>query len=274
AKGNTETGIQNELLGHDPQFPDEAVNSYVQPLVSLAADRTWSSAYDALIHIDDVKNETLQKKPPRHRNPFIDEVVAIDKSKLRKVDRTKPSLESKLDERESLLEQMQLRKVERIKPQVESKVEGGKYRLEHSQLRKLQLRKVGERVKLPVKVKSEEREFSPVRLQLRKVGVKTKQETELKVEETGSSLAQLRKVRERAREEVELKAKETESPRVQLRKVGERSFNLKLAVAARPNIPGPRTNLKVAAILEKASTICQAMAGSDEDDDADNWSDS
>ncbi|KAL2906581.1 Protein SCAR4 [Bienertia sinuspersici] len=253
------------------------MNSYVRPLVSLAADQTWSSAYDASIHVDDVKNETLQKKPPRPRNPLIDEVVAIDKSKLRKVDRTKPSLESKPDERESLLEQMQLRK--------------------------LQLRKVGERVKPPVEVKSEEREFSPVRLQLRKVGVKTKQETELKVEETGSPLAQLRKVREklrkvreRDREKVVLKAEETESPRVQLRKVGERvqpqvrpkveerdslfeqirnkSFNLKLAVAARPNIPGPRTNLKVAAILEKASTIRQAMAGSDEDDDADNWSDS
>ena len=35
------------------------------------------------------------------------------------------------------------------------------------------------------------------------------------------------------------------------------SFNLKPAVAARPNIQGPRTNLKVAAILEKASTIRQ-----------------
>ncbi|KAI3472849.1 hypothetical protein Pfo_029978 [Paulownia fortunei] len=51
------------------------------------------------------------------------------------------------------------------------------------------------------------------------------------------------------------------------------SFNLKPAMALRPSIRGPNTNLKVAAILEKANAIRQALAGSDEDDD-DSWSDS
>lgn len=71
------------------------------------------------------------------------------------------------------------------------------------------------------------------------------------------------------------------------------SFNLKPATATRPSIQGPKTNLKVAAILEKANAIrqvlslslsllfrvnidgilMQACAGSDEDDDG-SWSDS
>ncbi|KAK9124657.1 hypothetical protein Sjap_014259 [Stephania japonica] len=53
------------------------------------------------------------------------------------------------------------------------------------------------------------------------------------------------------------------------------SFNLRPATATRPSIHGPKTNLKVVAILEKANAIRQALAGSDdEDDDEDNWSDS
>lgn len=358
AQGIAETAIRNELHGLGSQVSEkEAVNSYVQPIFSSTVDQpspglaapeagiTWSSAYDAVpTHADANINGTFQKKPPRPRNPLIDEVVAIDKSKFRKVERTKPQLESKSEEGESLLEQMQLRKVERNKPPVESKVEAGEYLLEQLQLRKvggrvkppveqkaeekefsleqLQLRKVGERVKPSVEPKSEEREFLLEQLHLRKVGEKTKQEVEPKVEETGSPLAQLRKVKERVREEAEPKAEETESPRVQLRKVRERvreelelkaeetesprmqlrkvaerahpligekpeerdslfeqirnkSFSLKPAVVTRPNIQGPRTNLNVAAILEKASTIRQAMAGSDEDDDdGDSWSDS
>ncbi|XP_010529920.1 PREDICTED: protein SCAR2 [Tarenaya hassleriana] len=56
--------------------------------------------------------------------------------------------------------------------------------------------------------------------------------------------------------------------------IRNKSFNLKPAAMTRPNIQaGPKTNLKVAAILEKANTIRQAMAGSDEDDDSDGWSD-
>uniref|UniRef100_A0A803L371 Protein SCAR n=1 Tax=Chenopodium quinoa TaxID=63459 RepID=A0A803L371_CHEQI len=325
-KVDTETSIQDELVGHSPQVSEEVANSYSPPLVDQAppglvapeAGRTWSSEYDEIpSYADGNSNGTLQKKLPRPRNPLIVEVVSIDKSKLRKVERTKPPLESKPEEGESILEQMQLRKVERVKTPVESKEEGGEYLLEQLQLRKvgervkppvdtkaeeeflpeqLQLRKVGDRVKSLVDPKSEEREFLLEQLQLRKVGVKSQQEVEPKVEEINSPMAQLRKVRERVREELELKTEETESPRMLLRKVTERShppaepkaeerdslfeqirnksFNLKPAVAARPNIQGPRTNLKVAAILEKASTIRQAMAGSDEDDDADSWSDS
>lgn len=58
-----------------------------------------------------------------------------------------------------------------------------------------------------------------------------------------------------------------------LEQIRTKSFSLKPAVATRPSIHGPKTNLKVVAILEKANAIRQALAGSDEDDD-DSWSDS
>nr|KYP47434.1 Protein SCAR2 [Cajanus cajan] len=60
-----------------------------------------------------------------------------------------------------------------------------------------------------------------------------------------------------------------------LEMIRTKSFNLRPAVVQRPpSIQGPKTNLRVAAILEKANSIRQALAGSDEDDDADSWSDS
>ncbi|XP_019446613.1 PREDICTED: protein SCAR2-like isoform X2 [Lupinus angustifolius] len=59
-----------------------------------------------------------------------------------------------------------------------------------------------------------------------------------------------------------------------LEQIRTKSFNLKPAAATRPSIQGPKTNLKLAAILEKANAIRHAFAGSDEDDDADSWSDS
>ncbi|KAI7734317.1 hypothetical protein M8C21_009449 [Ambrosia artemisiifolia] len=58
-----------------------------------------------------------------------------------------------------------------------------------------------------------------------------------------------------------------------LDQIRAKSINLKPAVQTRPSIQGPTTNLRVAAILEKANAIRQAFAGSD-DDDSDNWSDS
>ncbi|GER55751.1 SCAR homolog 2 [Striga asiatica] len=76
--------------------------------------------------------------------------------------------------------------------------------------------------------------------------------------------------------------KVTEQVRPQLQKVDERnsfleqirtkSFNLRPASTSRPSIRGPSTNLRVAAIVEKANSIRQAFADSDEDDDS--WSDS
>lgn len=81
--------------------------------------------------------------------------------------------------------------------------------------------------------------------------------------------SKLRKVNERIRPQIQ---KEDERDSL-LEQIRAKSFNLKPAVVTRPSIPGPTTNLKVAAILEKAKTIRQAFAGSDEDDD-DNWSDS
>ncbi|XP_010529117.1 PREDICTED: protein SCAR2-like [Tarenaya hassleriana] len=82
----------------------------------------------------------------------------------------------------------------------------------------------------------------------------------------------MRKVPERVRLPTESKEEGKNSFLAQIR---NKSINLKPAGMARPNIQaGPKTNLKVAAILEKANTIRQAMAGSDEDDDSDSWSDS
>ncbi|XP_068668257.1 SCAR-like protein 1 [Aristolochia californica] len=83
--------------------------------------------------------------------------------------------------------------------------------------------------------------------------------------------SKLKKASERVRPEIKPKVDERDSLLEQIR---TKSFNLKPAVAARPIIQGPRTNLNVVAILEKAHAIRQAFAGSEEDDDADSWSDS
>ncbi|KAJ0699522.1 putative SCAR/WAVE family protein [Helianthus annuus] len=80
----------------------------------------------------------------------------------------------------------------------------------------------------------------------------------------------LRKVTERA---TPLFPKEEEKDTF-LEQIRAKSFNLKPAVPTRPIIQGPTTNLRVAAILEKANAIRQAFAGSDDDEDDDSWSDS
>ncbi|KAG8484088.1 hypothetical protein CXB51_023022 [Gossypium anomalum] len=59
-----------------------------------------------------------------------------------------------------------------------------------------------------------------------------------------------------------------------LEQIRTKSFNLKPAAMTRPSVQGPKTNIRVAAILEKANAIRQALAGSDDDDDEDGWSDS
>ncbi|XP_028764435.1 protein SCAR2-like isoform X1 [Neltuma alba] len=84
--------------------------------------------------------------------------------------------------------------------------------------------------------------------------------------------SKLRKVTQRSSPETASKIDERDSLLEQIR---TKSFNLKPAVATRPNVQGPKTNLKVAAILERANAIRQALAGSDdEDDDDDSWGDS
>ncbi|KAL5740280.1 hypothetical protein ACOSQ2_029460 [Xanthoceras sorbifolium] len=83
--------------------------------------------------------------------------------------------------------------------------------------------------------------------------------------------SKLRKVTERDRPQNGPQVEERDSLLEQIR---TKSFNLKPAVVTRPSIQGPKTNLKVAAILQKANAIRQATAGSDEDDDGDSWSDS
>lgn len=86
---------------------------------------------------------------------------------------------------------------------------------------------------------------------------------------TALDKSKLRKVSPRVKAEIQ-KEEERDSLLEQIR---TKSFNLKPALATKPSIRGPRTNLKVAAILEKANAIRQALAGSDEDDE-DSWSDS
>ncbi|KAL6278235.1 hypothetical protein ACE6H2_021836 [Prunus campanulata] len=92
---------------------------------------------------------------------------------------------------------------------------------------------------------------------------------------TAHGQSKLRKVTERIRPQVEPKVDERDSLLQQIR---TKSFNLKPAsvtrqTVTRPSVQGPTTNLRVAAILEKANAIRQALTGSDEDDD-DSWSDS
>ncbi|KAL0862465.1 hypothetical protein Bca101_041583 [Brassica carinata] len=82
----------------------------------------------------------------------------------------------------------------------------------------------------------------------------------------------LKKVSERVQPPIKSKQDDKDSLLAQIR---NKSVSLKPAVATRPSIQtGPKTNFRVAAILEKANTIRQAMAGSDEDEDSDSWSDS
>ncbi|KAI3507314.1 hypothetical protein L1887_22259 [Cichorium endivia] len=89
-------------------------------------------------------------------------------------------------------------------------------------------------------------------------------------EEEKETLLQLRKVSERARPQIP----KDDGKDTLLEQIRAKSFNLKPAVQTRPSIQGPSTNLRVAAILEKANAIRQAFAGSDDEDDDDSWSDS
>ncbi|XP_062182854.1 protein SCAR2-like [Phragmites australis] len=55
-----------------------------------------------------------------------------------------------------------------------------------------------------------------------------------------------------------------------LEQIKNKSFNLKPVLTKRPNVMGgPRTNLQVVAILERAHAIRQAVA---DEDDEDSWS--
>ncbi|KAE8697683.1 Protein SCAR4 [Hibiscus syriacus] len=84
--------------------------------------------------------------------------------------------------------------------------------------------------------------------------------------------SKMRKVTEQNRPSIIPKVDERDSLLEQIR---TKSFNLKPAVVVtRPRVEGPKTNIRVAAILEKANAIRQALAGSNEDDDEDGWSDS
>ncbi|RID44402.1 hypothetical protein BRARA_I01195 [Brassica rapa] len=88
----------------------------------------------------------------------------------------------------------------------------------------------------------------------------------------GIDRSMLRKVSERNR--TQLGAREDENDSL-LEIIRSKSFNLRPADASvRHNfqVAAPITNLKVAAILEKANSLRHAMAGSDDDHDSDSWS--
>lgn len=88
----------------------------------------------------------------------------------------------------------------------------------------------------------------------------------------GIDRSMLRKVSEGNRTHVGARVDENDSL---LEIIRSKSFNLRPADASgRPNfqVAVPKTNLKVAAILEKANTLRQAMAGSDDEHDSDSWS--
>ncbi|XP_039060546.1 protein SCAR2-like isoform X2 [Hibiscus syriacus] len=84
--------------------------------------------------------------------------------------------------------------------------------------------------------------------------------------------SKMRKVTEQNRPPIIPKVDERDSLLEQIR---TKSFNLKpAAVVTRPRVQGPKTSIRVAAILEKANAIRLALARSDEDEDEDGWSDS
>ncbi|KAF3499726.1 hypothetical protein F2Q69_00040723 [Brassica cretica] len=88
----------------------------------------------------------------------------------------------------------------------------------------------------------------------------------------GIDRSMLRKVSERNRTQLGARMDENDSL---LEIIRSKSFNLRPADASvRHNfhVAAPITNLKVAAILEKANSLRHAMAGSDDDHDSDSWS--
>ncbi|CDY39815.1 BnaA09g10670D [Brassica napus] len=88
----------------------------------------------------------------------------------------------------------------------------------------------------------------------------------------GIDRSMLRKVSERNRTQLGARVDENDSL---LEIIRSKSFNLRPADASvRHNfhVAAPITNLKVAAILEKANSLRHAMAGSDDDHDSDSWS--
>ncbi|MCO5595560.1 hypothetical protein L7F22_049605 [Adiantum nelumboides] len=66
----------------------------------------------------------------------------------------------------------------------------------------------------------------------------------------------------------------TDDREVLLQQIRTGSFSLRRTKVEKQETPRPRTNINVAAILEKANAIRQAFAGSDDEDEDDDWSDS
>ncbi|KAL8141001.1 hypothetical protein V2J09_007022 [Rumex salicifolius] len=286
-----ETAVVNEQPEHNSEVA--TTSAQFEPLIPMhygnqlshgfsdpEAQGIWSTDVYSARKPENV-NGSLQKKIQRPRNPLIDAVVAVDKSKLRKVgEMVKPQDKPEAETREQHLPQ--LRKVgKRVKPQ--DKPEG-----EVREQPLPQLRKVGQRVKPQDAVKAEgsSQNFP----QLRKTFERVKRQDLPSVGRSTQQLPQLRKVEKRTKPQDEPKAQDETQSLPPLRGVGEKvksqeesqvenkdwleqirnqSFNLKRAATSRPNIQGRQTNLKVAAILEKASMIRQAMAGND--DDSDGW---
>ncbi|KAL9268134.1 SCAR2-like protein [Drosera capensis] len=251
---------------------------------------------DAVVAVDKSKLRKVRERVKSHAEQMVEERdSALNVLQLRKVgERVKSKVEQKAEDREEFTDVLQLRKVgERVKSPVEKNAEEGDTRIDVPQLRKVrerarcplerneekdacpdvpQLRKVGERVKSPLQRHAEEGKAPLDVPQLRKVVERSNSPLEQNAEESNAGLdvPQLRKVAERPKSPV---PQEEEERDVLLEQIRNKMFYLKPAAATRPIIHGPKTNLKVVAILEKANNIRQAMAGSDEDD-SDGWSES
>ncbi|GAB2255207.1 hypothetical protein Droror1_Dr00008985 [Drosera rotundifolia] len=250
---------------------------------------------DAVVAVDKSKLRKVRERVKSHAEQKVEERdSALNVLQLRKVgERVKPKVEQKAEDREVFTDVLQLRKVgERVKSPVEKNAEEGDTRIDVPQLRKVrerarcpferneekdacpdvpQLRKVGERAGSPLQRNAEEGKAPLDVPQLRKVAERPHSPLERNAEESNAGLdvPQLRKVAERSKSPVP----QEEERDVLLEQIRNKTFYLKPAAATRPIIHGPKTNLKVVAILEKANNIRQAMAGSDEDD-SDGWSDS
>ncbi|KAL9250408.1 SCAR2-like protein [Drosera capensis] len=251
---------------------------------------------DAVVAVDKSKLRKVGERVKSHAEKEVEERdSALNTLQLRKVgERVKPQAEQKVEEREMFTDVLQFRKVgERVRSSVEQNLEEGDARIDVPKLRKVgeraksplegtvenskarldvpQLRKVGDRARSPIQRNVEEGEAPLDVPELRKFGERAESSFQRDSEESNASLdvPQLRKVAERSKSPVP----QEEERDVLLEQIRNKMFYLKPAAATRPIIHGPKTNLKVVAILEKANNIRQAMAGSDEDD-SDGWSDS
>ncbi|KAG8377092.1 hypothetical protein BUALT_Bualt09G0132400 [Buddleja alternifolia] len=244
---NSCSSLEATAMHETIDLPTKMDNNQHQFVIPTLESESASTA-----EADGVANGSQTVKLPRPCNPLIDEVAALDKSKVSTLIQIAPDTTSK-----------------------EEKAENSCSSLEATAMH--------ETIDLPTKIDNNQHQFVIPTLESESAStaeadgvangsqtVKLPRPRNPLIDEVAAlDKSKLRKVTERVRPEIQ-KVDERDSFLEQIR---SKSFNLKPAVASRPSIRGPKTNLNVAAILEKANAIRQAFAGSDEDDE-DSWSDS